>query len=224
MSDQLLLNAETGRDEGTRASRRLRRDGRVPAVVYGLDADPVTVSVAWPDLRAALTTDAGLNAVLTLKIDGAEQLSIVRDIQRHPVRRDVIHVDFLRVTADQQIEAEVPVVLIGEALEVTRANGMVDQSIYSLTVSARPADVPDEIVVDITNMTLGDSIRVADLDLPAGVTSEVDPEDSVATSLITRSTREAMAADDAAEAAAEEGEEAAEGGESDDDASDGDDS
>lgn len=227
MSDQLLLNAETGRAEGTRSSRRLRREGRVPAVVYGLDSEPVTVSVAWPDLRAALTTDAGVNAVLTLKIDGAEQLSIVRDIQRHPVRRDVIHVDFLRVTADQQIEAEVPVVLVGEALEVTRANGMVDQSLYMLTVSARPADVPDVIQVDISSMTLGDSIRVADLDLPAGVTSAVDPDDSVATSLITRSTREAMAADDAAEAAGEEGEaggEAAEGGDSGDDAGDGDDS
>lgn len=211
MSDQLLLAAETGRDEGTRSSRRLRRDGRVPAVVYGLEADPVTVSVAWPDLRAALTTDAGINAIITLSIDGTEQLSVVKDLQRHPVRRDVIHVDFLRVTADQQIEADVPVVLVGEAVEVTRANGMVDQTLYSLTVSAKPADIPDEIEVDISELVLGDSIRVADVVLPAGVTTEVDPEDSIATSLVTRSTREAMAADEAAEAAAEAGE--GEGGE-----------
>jgi large subunit ribosomal protein L25 len=206
MSDQLLLTAETGRDEGTRSSRRLRRDGRVPAVVYGLDADPVTVSVAWPDLRAALTTDAGTNAVITLEIDGAQQLSIVRDIQRHPVRRDVIHVDFLRVTADQQIEAEVPIVLIGEALEVSRANGMVDQTLYNLTVSAKPAEVPDEIEVDISAMTLGDSIHVGELALPAGVTTMVDAETSVAQSMVTRSTMEAMAEEEAADAAAEEAE------------------
>lgn len=204
MSDQLLLTAETGRDEGTRSSRRLRRDGRVPAVVYGLDADPVTVSVAWPDLRAALTTDAGTNAVITLQIDGDEQLSIVRDIQRHPVRRDVIHVDFLRVTADQQIEAEVPIVLIGEALEVSRANGMVDQTLYNLTVSAKPAEVPDEIEVDISEMTLGDSIHVGQLALPAGVTTLVDAETSVAQSMVTRSTMESMAEEEAADAAAEE--------------------
>lgn len=208
MSDQLLLSAETGRAEGTRSSRRLRREGRVPAVVYGLDQDPLAVSVDWPELRRALTTDAGINALITLEIDGEEQLSIVKDLQRHPVRRDVIHVDFLRVTADQQIEVEVPVVLVGEALEVTRANGMVDQTLYSVTVSAKPADVPDEIEVDISEMTLGDHIRVGDLTLPAGVTAMVDPEDQIATSLVTRSTREAMAEEAAAEAEEElEGEE-----------------
>lgn len=200
MSDQLLLAAETGREEGTRSSRRLRRAGRVPAVVYGLEAEPVAVSVAWPDLRAALTTDAGINAIITLSIDGSEQLSVVKDLQRHPVRRDVIHVDFLRVTADQQIEADIPVVLVGEALEVTRANGMVDQTLYHLTVSAKPAEVPDEIEVDISGLTLGDAIHVSDLALPAGVTTAVDPGDTVAVSLVTRSTREAMAAEDAADA------------------------
>ena len=204
MSDQLLLSAETGREEGTRSSRRLRREGRIPAVIYGLEADPLTVSVAWPDLRAVLTTDAGINAIITLNVDGAEQLSVVKDLQRHPVRRDVIHVDFLRVTADQQIEAEIPLVLIGEALEVTRANGMVDQTLYTLTVSAKPAEIPDEIKVDISDLTLGDSIYVGDITLPAGVTTTVDPEDQIANSLVTRSTREAMAAEEAAEAAGDE--------------------
>lgn len=209
MSDQLLLAAETGREEGTRSSRRLRREGRVPAVMYGLDADPVSFSVAWSDLRAAITTDAGTNAIITLEIDGEQQLSMVKDLQRHPVRRDVIHVDFLRVTADQQIEAEIPIVLLGEALEVTRANGMVDQTLYHLTVSAKPAEIPDEIEVDISEMTLGDAIHVSDITLPAGVTTLVDPEDAVAISLVTRSTLEAIAAEEEAEAADEE---AGEGG------------
>ncbi len=203
MSDQLLLNATLGRTEGTRASRRLRREGRIPAVVYGLDNDPVSVSVAWPDLRLALNTDAGLNVLITLDIEGEQQLSVVKDLQRHPVRRDVIHVDFLRVTTDQEIEVDVPLVLVGEALEVTRANGMVDQTLYTLTVSAKPGDVPDEIEVDISELTLGDSIKVGDVALPPGVATSTDPDDSVATSLVTRSTREAMAAAEAASAEAE---------------------
>ena len=204
MSDQLLLNATRGRTEGTRASRRLRREGRIPAVVYGLNNQPVSVSVAWPDLRLALNTDAGLNVLITLDIEGEQHLSIVKDLQRHPVRRDVIHVDFLRVTTDQQIEVDVPLVLVGEALEVTRADGMVDQTLYTLTVSAKPADVPDEIAVDISGLTLGDSIKVGEVTLPPGVVTSTDPDDSVAISLVTRSTREAMAAADAAEAASTE--------------------
>ena len=124
MSD-LLLSAETGRKEGTRPSRRLRREGKVPAVVYGLGGDPVAVSVYWPELRRCLTTDAGLNALITLDIDGANHLSVVKDIQRHPTRRDVLHVDFLRVTEDQQIEVNVPLVLVGEARNVTMYDGMV---------------------------------------------------------------------------------------------------
>lgn len=222
MSDQLLLSASTGREEGTRSARRLRREGLVPAVVYGLDQEPIAVSVEWPELRRVLTTDAGINAVIVLDIEGQEQLSIVKDLQRHPVRRDVIHVDFQRVTADQQIEVEIPIVLVGEALEVSRADGMVDQTLYTLAVLAKPAEVPDEIEIDISEMALGDHIKVGDVVLPAGVTTAVDPEDSIATSLVTRSTREAMAADAAAEAEEElEGEEGAEDGDAADAEADG---
>ena len=94
--------------------------------------------------------------------------------------------------------------LVGEALEVTRANGMVDQTLYTLTVSAKPADVPDEIAVDISGLTLGDSIKVGEVTLPPGVVTSTDPDDSVAISLVTRSTREAMAAAEAADAASAE--------------------
>ncbi len=202
---ELLLSAETGRKEGTRPSRRLRREGKVPAVVYGLESDPVAVSVEWMELRQALTTDAGLNALITLNINGEEHLSVIKDLQRHPVRRDVIHIDFLRVRADQEIEVEVPITLVGEALEVTRADGMVDQTIYNLTILVKPTDVPDGIEVDISGLELGGSIKVSDLALPAGVTTPLDPDEAVATALITRSTLEAIAAAEASEAV--EGEE-----------------
>lgn len=197
---ELLLSAETGRMEGTRPSRRLRREGKVPAVVYGLGIDPVTVSVEWPELREVLTTDLGLNALVTLDIEGDQLLAVVKDLQRHPVRRDVIHVDFMRVTEDQMIEVEVPIVLEGEARNVTMYDGMIDQSMYTMTVSVRPADAPEQIVVDVTDLELGETIKVSDISLPAGAESAMDPEETVAIALITRSTREAMRQAEAAEA------------------------
>ena len=214
MSD-LLLSAKTGRTDGSRASRRLRREGKIPAVVYGLDSDPITVSVAWPELRRCLTTGAGINALITLDIDGANLLSVVKDIQRHPTRRDVLHVDFLRVTEDQQIEVNVPVVLQGEARQVTQFDGMVDQSMYEMTILVKPTAVPQEIIVDITDLELGATVKVADIVLPEGVESVMDPDETVAIAVITRSTREAIRSaeeDEVAEAeGADEGDEGDEG-------------
>ena len=202
MSD-LLLSAETGRTEGSRPSRRLRREGKIPAVVYGLDSDPIAVSVAWPELRRCLTTDAGINALITLDIDGANHLSVVKDIQRHPTRRDVLHVDFLRVTEDQQIEVNVPVVLQGEARQVTQFDGMVDQSMYEMAILVKPTAVPQEIIVDITDLELGATVKVADVVLPEGAESAMDPDETVAIALITRSTREAIRRAEQGEAAEE---------------------
>ena len=173
----------------------------MPAVVYGLSQDPVSIDVDWPELRRVLTTEAGVNAVIHLEFDGDKQMSIVKDIQRHPVRRDVTHIDFLRIDPKQDVTVDVPVVMVGEAKEVTDADGMVDQNLFSLTVNAAPDSIPNELEIDISDLTIGDSKRVADLVLPAGVTTDVDPEETVAVGMITRSTLEAMAADEAAEAA-----------------------
>ena len=215
--DEIVLTAATGRTTGTRPSRRLRREGSIPAVVYGLDQDPVSVTVEWPDLRRAITTDAGLNAVIQIDIDGDRHMSLVRDVQRHPVRRDVLHVDFIRIDPDQEVVVDVPILLVGEADEVTNNDGMVDQNLFALTVSAAPDNIPTEIELDVSALTIGDSLRVADLVLPAGVTTEVDPEDAVAVAMITRSTLEQLAAEEAAaeEAAAAEAA-AAEGAEGED--------
>ena len=208
---EIVLSAETTRETGTRSSRRLRREARVPAVVYGLSQDPVSIDVDWPDLRRALTTDAGVNAVIHLEFGGAKQMSIVKDIQRHPVRRDVIHVDFLRIDPKQDVTVDVPIVMVGEAKEVSDADGMVDQNLFSLTVNSAPDSIPNELEIDISDLVIGDSKRVGDIALPAGVTTDVDVEETVAVGMITRSTLEAMAADEAAEAEALAAEEAAEG-------------
>jgi len=218
---ELLLKAETGRATGTRSSRRLRAEGKVPGVVYGLGKDPVAVSVEWPALRKALTTDAGVNALLSLDIDGVQQLSIVKEIQRHPTRRNVTHVDFIRLDADTEIEVEVPIVLEGEALQVTQVSGMVDQSMFSLAIYSRPDAIPTELRVDVSELEVGEAIHVSDVDLPAGVRTEVDGEETVASALVTRSTLESMREEEESDAEDAEGGEA-DGGDA--EASDGDDS
>ena len=225
--DELVLSAETGRSLGSRSSRRLRREGRVPGVVYGMGADPVSIAVEWPELRRVLTTDAGLNALIQLEVEGDRLLSMVRDVQRDPVRRDVLHVDFLRIDAGIEIEVEVPIHLEGEAKEVTNEDGMVDQTLFTLMVYAKPNAIPNELVADISDLTIGDSVRVGDLPLPNGVRTEVDPEEAVASGTLTRSTIEAIAEEEAAEAEALAEELAEEGGdagadEGGDDAGDGD--
>jgi large subunit ribosomal protein L25 len=206
----VTLTAETGRALGSRSSRRLLRDGKVPGVVYGLDQDTVSVAVEWPDLRAALTTEAGLNALITLDVDGHEDLTIIKDLQRDPVRRDVVHVDFLRVSRDVEILVDVPVVLEGEAEKVEQEDGTVAHLLFSLAVYAKPGSIPNEITVDVSNMEIGDAIRVGDLSLPAGARTEVDEEEVVATAQISKETIEVAeeeelieALDELAEAAAE---------------------
>ncbi len=207
---ELLLTATTGREIGTRSSRRMRREGKIPAVVYGLGADPVSISVDWPALRRALTTEAGVNALITLDIDGDQQLSIVKDIQRHPTRRDVLHVDFIRLDPNAEVEVEVPVILTGEARNVTQVSGMVDQVLFTLAVYSKPNNIPTEVTADITDLEVNATITVADVVLPEGVRTEVDPEDAVASGVVTRSTIEAMRAEEEGEAA-EGGEGAADG-------------
>jgi len=208
----VTLTAETGRALGSRSSRRLLRDGKVPAVVYGLDQDTVAVAVEWPSLRAALTTDAGLNALITLEVDGREDLTIVKDLQRDPVRREVVHVDFLRVSRDVEIEVEVPIVLEGHAEKVEREDGTVAHLLFSLSVYAKPGAIPNELTVDVADMELHDSIRVGDLSLPSGVRTEVDEDEVIVSAQISRETIEVAeeeefieALDELAEAAAEAG-------------------
>ena len=176
---EITLKATTGRTLGTGPAKRLRVEGKIPGVVYGLDADPIPVSVEWRPLREALTTDAGLNALIDLDVDGDIALTIVKELQRHPIRGNVLHIDFLRVSADAEITVDVPIVVVGEAKAVENENGVIDQVLTALPINAKPADIPNEITIDISELTIGDAIRVADLQLPAGVSTDLDPEDAV---------------------------------------------
>ena len=203
---ELLLTATTGRLTGTRSSRRLRSEGLVPAVLYGLSEDPVSISVDWPELRKALSTDAGTNALITIDVEGTKQLSIVKDIQRHPTRRDVLHVDFIRLDPNADVEVEVPLILTGEARKVHQVSGMVDQTAFTLSVFSKPDNIPTEVTADVSELEVGETITVGDVQMPEGVRAAADAEETVASAVVTRSTIEAMRAEEAAEAAAEAGE------------------
>src|SRR3954449_1413646 len=177
---EITLPAHTGRPTGSRPSNRLRGEGKVPGTVYGLGSNAVSVSVDWRELRHALTTDAGMNALINLEIDGhASELTIVKEMQRHPIKRNVLHIDFLRVSRDVAIEVDVPIVLTGEADDVTRNEGVIEQVLFNLTISAKPGAIPNEIEVDVSALTIGDAVRIGDLRLPAGAEAVGDPEDPV---------------------------------------------
>ena len=203
---EITLKATTSRALGTGPSKRLRAEGKIPAVVYGLGADPIPVTVDWRPLREALTTDAGLNALIDLDIDGDVALAMVKELQRHPIRGNVLHIDFLRVSADAEITVEVPIVLEGEAKAVLGEGGTVDQHLHALSINAKPADIPNEITLDISGLEIGGSLHVSDLSLPAGVSTDVDAEEMV----VAGNQGQAAEASEGAEA---EGCEAAEGGE-----------
>jgi large subunit ribosomal protein L25 len=209
MADDIVLAVETGRATGSAASRRLRSTGKVPAVLYGRGAEPAPLTVDWRDLRAALTTDKGLNALLTLQVGRKKTKAIVKEMQRHPVRRDVLHVDFLAVDVDVAITTDVPIVLEGEPTLVLREQGVVDQVLNALIVQAKPDAIPGHLSVDVSELEIGHTITVADIVLPDGVTTEVDPDETVVTAKLTSL---ALAEEEeVVEGEGEEGEEGAEG-------------
>jgi len=220
---EIQLTAETGREPGSRSSKRLRREGKIPGVVYGHGADPVAVAVDARELRHALNGEAGVNALLNLSIDGTSQLTMARVLQRHPVRNTVTHVDFQVVRRDEVMSADVAFTLVGEASDVTNNDGVVEQAMFSLTINATPSAIPQTLEVDISGLKIGDAIRVGDLKLPSGVTTDTDPEEAIVVAqgaqvteldLIPEADAEALQelAEAVAEQEATEGDDSGEGG------------
>jgi len=173
------LTAERRTAAGKGPAGRIRREGLVPAVVYGLGTESVPVTVKARDLGTILASERGVNTLITLEIDGSSQLALARQIQRNPIKGTLVHVDFVRVRADQTIQAEVPVRLTGDAEGVARG-GVLEQLLHTVTVDARPADIPDSLELDISEVQIGGSVRVSDLTIPAGVAVRNEPEAVVA--------------------------------------------
>jgi large subunit ribosomal protein L25 len=176
---EAVLTAEVRSESGSSAAGRLRRQGLVPAVVYGLGADNVTVTVAARELQHILSGGSGANTLITLRVDGSDQLALARQIQRHPVKGTLVHVDFVRVRADQAISAEVPLHLDGEA-EGVKMGGLLEQNLFAVSVEALPTDLPPAITFDVSALEIGDQVHVRDLTVRTEVTVTNDPDELVA--------------------------------------------
>jgi large subunit ribosomal protein L25 len=177
---EITLTAEVGRTLGSSATRRLRREGKIPGVVYGHGTDPIPVAIAGADLRVALNGESGTNQLLELDTGSAKLLVLAKVLQRHPVRGTLTHVDFQITSRDETVTVEVAVVLVGDPVEVRHSDGSVDQQLFNVAVKARPSSIPTSLELDIAGMAPGDVLRVADLDLPAGVEADTDPETAIA--------------------------------------------
>ncbi len=204
---KLVATTRDGRGNGP--ARRVRSAGKVPAVVYGLGAANEAVAVDAHDLDKILHSVSGVNSVITLNVDGGkDQLVLTRQIQRNPVKGTLTHVDFIRVRADVAINAEVQLSLVGEP-EGVRGGGLLEQMLFSIGVSARPADVPTSLEYDVSMLELGQQVHVSDITVPAGVEITNDPDELVAQVSVPRG----LTAEEEAEAEEAEGEAAqAEGG------------
>lgn len=175
MSKQVALAAQARGGSGKGEARSLRRQGRVPAIAYGTGLSSTPISVDARELYHVLHTDAGANAVIRLSVSGDTHLALAREISRHPVRRDILHVDFVTVSRDVKVTVDVPIHLAGEAPGVDEG-GIVSQELHTAQIEVLPLEVPDEFTLDIGGMQIGDVKRLADLELPAGVELVDDPE------------------------------------------------
>jgi len=151
-----------------------------------MGSDAVSVTVERSELRRALTTEAGVNALIELSFDGTKQYTLVKEIQRHPVRRDPIHLDFQRIDPEVPMTLTIPIVFTGEPKKVTANGGMIETMSQSIRVSVRPDAIPNEFSVDLSDLEIDQSVTVGDLMLPEGVTTDVDPEQPIVVAILTR--------------------------------------
>ena len=205
------LKTQVGRALGSAAARRLLSQDQIPAVVYGHGMTPTAVTVDRKDLRVALSGPAGLNTVLELHVGNDKYPAIIKEVQRDPVKRVVRHVDFQQISMTEIITVHVPLHLKGTAKAVLAEGGLVDPVVNSIDVRATAANIPNEIVVDITNMTMDSVVRLGDLQMPAGVSVVGDLEFVVVTVVTTKIEEAAPVAAPAEGEAAAEGAAPAEG-------------
>ncbi len=202
-----LLTAEPRSERGSRPAGRLRRAGKVPAVVYGLGGAAVAVTVPARDLGHILAH--GANTLIRLHVGGDDQLTLARQVQRDPTRGDLVHIDFVRVRTDVAVSAEVALHLIGEP-EGVRDGGLLEQLVFGLPIEARPQDIPTSLEMDVSGLDIGDQIRLTDLTLPAGVTATIEADaliaQVVAPRVVTEEEEGEVAEGEVAEGEAVEGE------------------
>lgn len=180
MAEQVQLTAERRTETGKGPAGRLRASGRIPAVMYGAAVDDTTsLHVDARDLYHVLHTPAGMNVIVRLQLDGDEVLAMPRELQRHPVRGDLFHVDFVTIDRDTLVRVEVPVRLQGG--EKVAAPGVVTHILHHIPIRVGPLDIPDQFELDVADMEIGDTLRVEEIDLPEGAEFDIEADRTVVT-------------------------------------------
>jgi large subunit ribosomal protein L25 len=215
------LNAAKRDNAGKGAARTLRGQGQVPAIIYGHKRQPQALSINSRDLDKLLSTISAESTVIELNLDGTTARTLIREIQRHPFKREILHVDFQELVAGEKVVVSIPVVLTGVPEGVRLGGGILDQTMRELEIKCDPADIPNHIEADVNPLQIGSSLHVRDLKIPTGVEVMDDMDASVCVVAAPRAVIEAAATTEAAEGVAEpevigkvkeEGEEEAEGG------------
>ncbi|MCF7979152.1 MAG: 50S ribosomal protein L25/general stress protein Ctc [Chromatiaceae bacterium] len=182
MSDLLEILAQPRSDTGKGASRRLRRTGLVPGIVYGANAEPVMISVRHNELERQLDHEVFYSSLLDLKLGDQTTKVVLKDLQRHPAKPFLLHVDFLRVSSDEKLRLTIPIHFLNqESCPGVKLGGKVSHNVTEIEVSCLPADLPEYLAVDMAEMNQGDIVHVSELQLPPNVelTHSLDPETPV---------------------------------------------
>ena len=188
---------------GKGAARQLRSRGQVPAVIYGHDIKPQSLSLNARDLDKLLSHIQAESTVIEVTVDGHTSKTLIREIQRHPIKRQILHVDFQALVAGEKVTVSIPIVLVGIPEGVRLEGAVLDQTLRELEIEVDPSNIPDHVELDVTNMVIGDSFHVSDIKLPEGVEVQNDPETSVAVVAAPRAVIEETPAAEAVEGAPE---------------------
>jgi large subunit ribosomal protein L25 len=173
------LGAAPRAERGKGAARALRRAGRVPGIVYGHAREPQPLTIDTRELDRLLEQISAENTVVELVVGGRSSRTLIREIQRHPFRRQVLHIDFQELVAGEKVTVRVPIVLTGSPVGVRVDGGVLDQTLRDLEIEVDPVNMPNHIEVDVTNLAIGSSIHVSDLVLPPGVEPINEPDTTV---------------------------------------------
>jgi large subunit ribosomal protein L25 len=170
------LNAKARSDAGTGFARKLRQSGQIPAIIYGHSRQPQSLAIDTRELERLLERVAAASTVIELSIDGRSARTLIREIQRHPVKRSILHVDFQELVAGEKVTVSIPLVFVGSA-EGVREGGILDQVMHELRIRVDPSSIPNHVDVDVSPLVIGHSIHVGELSIPAGV-EVLDEEDA----------------------------------------------
>ncbi len=180
MAKQLKLTAQTRSTVGRTAVKKIKAQGLVPAVVYGGQAKPISLSLNAREITNLLSHAVSEHLLVDLEInDGgatSNRLALIQQVQHHPIRRDVLHVDFHAVKADELLHSEIPVETFGEADGVKNFGGILEHSMHSIEIECLPKDLPEIIRIDVSALGVGEGIHVKDVQFPEGVTARADGE------------------------------------------------